>query len=132
MIAHCMSMSTAMKTRATRSIFLIAFAIISTLNLQAQTVQPQATLSASGILTLPTGVESTALFTFDLSNLSFENDQQMVEFMSQFNNEYFLFRCNPAENKGIVMLRTKGREQWTREQWNAVLADCCVQKPIVK
>ena len=127
-----MSMSTAMKTRATRSIFLIAFAIISTLNLQAQTIQPQASLSTSGILSLPSGDEPTALFTFDLNNLTFENDQEMVEFMSQFNNEFFLFRCNPAENKGIVMLRTKGREQWTREQWNAVLSDCCVQKPIVK
>ncbi|MBI1265958.1 MAG: hypothetical protein GC193_00870 [Cryomorphaceae bacterium] len=121
-----------MNSRATRSIFLIAFAIISSLNLQAQTVQPQATLSTNGVLTLPTGVEASALFTFDLNHLSFDNDEQMVEFMSQFNNEFFLFRCNPAENKGIVMLRTEGREQWTREQWNAVLTDCCVQKPIVK
>lgn len=132
MTTYCKSISAAMKSGAMRSFLLLVLAIGTSLTIQGQTVQPQASLSTSGVLMLPAGVESTTLFTFDLSNLSFENDQEMVEFMSQFNNEFFLFRCNPAENKGIVMLRTKGREQWTREQWNAVLSDCCVQKPIVK
>jgi hypothetical protein len=98
---------------------------------QAQDL-PKATVCEQGVISLPENQNLAPVYVIDLSGLTFSSTQEMVAFCSTFNTEEFILRANPDKNEAVLMLQTKGRTDWSVQEWNGLFQTKCEAKPLVK
>jgi hypothetical protein len=99
-------------------IFLMALTAISTCAI-AQT--GKASISDSGLITIPTEAALTDAFAIDISTFGFETPTEVLNFLNASEIQDVAFR--PLLDQGLVMvyLQTKKNPDWTINQWNAYL-----------
>ncbi|MFM1931844.1 MAG: hypothetical protein RL226_1147 [Bacteroidota bacterium] len=102
------------------------------LSFTASSQYADASLTSEGLIQLPENQEIHPNYQFDISALGLSTEQEMVAFMASFRSDEFLFRANPAENKGILILRMEGRKDWSVAQWNKALRHFCTSHPVKK
>lgn len=98
----------------------------------AQSSVPNAIINENGIIQIPTDIEIKSSYFIDLSGFNFENEEAMTAFLKERECELFVFRANPSQNKGILMLQKKRHPEWSAEQWNAVLAEKLAANPLIQ
>jgi hypothetical protein len=109
-------------------LFMVVFMLFG-LTVDAQSL-PVATLNNEGVLSLPADQALADTYGFDASQFAFESEAQLFQFFDALNNDTFLIRVNPETMEGRLMLRLKNRNNWTVEQWNEALRECCEARPI--
>ena len=91
---------------------------------------PTATVSSNGILQLPTAEPLANTYTFDLSYLTFSNEEAMTNFLRVRCTDDIIFRAFTSENKGIVSLQRKQHPTWTVADWNAAIESALANQPL--
>jgi hypothetical protein len=99
---------------------LIFAGILFSAEVNAQ-AKPAASLSANGVLQLPTNVALAPAYEFSLSAFGFTSEQQATTYFSSLEYDGFFIRPSYAQGKAVLMLNTKVHPGWTVTQWNNLL-----------
>jgi len=116
-----------------KKLLLLAFLVLGGMFISTEMYcqsKPAATLSAAGILQLPTNVALAPSYVFELSSFGFATADQAIQYFAGKQYADFVIRPNTAQNKAVVMLSTSNHPGWSVAQWNTLLNAALTAQPL--
>lgn len=114
-------------------ILILTFLLIAVFEYRsAAQARPTATLSPQGIVQLPTDKPINTHYEFDLSQMGFQTDAEMLEFLSAKSGTDYFVRANTETKKAILVLDRSQHPDWNTQQWNQHLQSKTSEKSIKK
>jgi hypothetical protein len=93
--------------------------------------KPTASLSAAGIIQLPSNVALSSAYVFDIASLQFQTEKEAIEFFSARKFDEMVIRPNMTQAKAVLMLDLNKHPGWTVAQWNTLISGLTTAQPIV-
>jgi hypothetical protein len=91
---------------------------------------PQASLNEVGILQIPVDQPLKNMYTFQLTGITFENNDVAVSFFEERNTELVTFRVMYESQKAVVMIQRSKQPSWGVAEWNNYLQEITTANPI--
>jgi hypothetical protein len=91
---------------------------------------PQASLNEAGILQIPVDQPLKNMYTFQLTGISFENNDVAVSFFEGLDTELVTFRVMYESQKAVVMIQRSKQPTWDVAEWNTYLQEITTANPI--
>ncbi len=117
-----------MKNHYAMLLLLAAFCYSSVLFGQERT----ALLEESGKIVLPEGQSLSETYLIDVPLDGFNSREEMLSFFLEKSTPQVNFRALTERNQVVVILNRKDMADWTREDWNAHLAEHANLKELTK
>jgi hypothetical protein len=111
------------------SAFLLFAGLFMSVEMMAQ--KPQAILNGNGVLQLPTNVALADSYEFSIASLSFQNENQAMEYFRLKSQQDVSYRVNLSQQKAYVYLNKKAHPTWTLTEWNNVLHTKTTSSPLL-
>ena len=94
-------------------------------SLKAQT-EKEAIINENGTIALPEDQPVSEMYAFDIASLEFTDLGEAVNYFSDLNSEYFVFRPNIADNKAYLFVQKAKEPDYTAAEWNNHLSEILI------
>jgi len=91
---------------------------------------PAATISVSGIVTLPADQDLNGKYIIDISQFNFQTEEEMVAFFSDKSGDNYVIRPIAHENMAVLHLQCSKHPAWNCADWNSHLQAAMTANPI--
>ena len=130
----CLERTSSMKKRFKLDEFSMLVGILLPLlfagNIASAQNTPNATLSETGIIQLPSDQALSDVYYFDMSQFHLSDDD-MTDLLSTKSSEHYSVRALPHLDKGILMLGRDEHPSWSISDWNVYLNTAGTINPIL-
>jgi DNA gyrase/topoisomerase IV subunit A len=93
---------------------------------------PVIKISSDGIIRLPEQEEIKNTYLLDVSELNFENEDQLISFLKDKHQDSYLLRASSTPKTAVMVLKIPDQTGRSKQEWRDKIIKESSQKPLKK